>query len=75
MSEKIKLRKIGNSHGVVLPKEILDRHGLAEGDALYVIDTAEGIRLTPYDPVMERGMRAFQRTRRKYRNALRELAK
>ena len=75
MSEKIKLRRIGNSQGVVLPKEILDRYGLAEGDALYVIDTAEGIKLTPYDPVLAKGMEAFERTRRKYRNALRELAK
>ena len=75
MSEKIKLRKIGNSQGVVLPKEILERHGLAEGDVLYVIDTAEGIKLTPYDPVLAKGMEAFERTRRKYRNALRELAK
>lgn len=75
MSEKIKLRKIGNSQGVVLPKKILDRHGLAEGDVLYVIDTAEGIKLTPYDPVLAKGMEAFERTRRKYRNALRELAK
>ena len=75
MSEKLKLRRIGNSQGVVLPKEILDRHGLAEGDVLYVIDTAEGIKLTPYDPVLAKGMEAFERTRRKYRNALRELAK
>jgi putative addiction module antidote len=75
MSEKIKLRKIGNSQGVVLPKGILERHGLAEGDTLYVMDTAEGIKLTPYDPVFAKGMEAFARTRRKYRNALRELAK
>jgi putative addiction module antidote len=73
--EKIKVRRIGNSQGVVLPKEILDRHGVAEGDVLYVIDTAEGIKLTPYDPVLAKGMKAFARTRRKYRNALRELAK
>ncbi|HEY7608224.1 MAG TPA: AbrB/MazE/SpoVT family DNA-binding domain-containing protein [Alphaproteobacteria bacterium] len=75
MSEKIKLRKIGNSQGVVLPKEILERHGLAEGDTLYIVDTAEGIKLTPYDPVLAKGMEAFARTRRKYRNALRQLAK
>ena len=75
MSGKLKLRKIGNSYGVVLPKDVIDRFSLAEGDALYVVDSAEGIKLTPYDPVMEAGMKAFQRTRRKYRNALRELAK
>ena len=75
MSEKLKLRKIGNSYGVVLPKEIVDRFGLAEGDALYLVDSAEGIKLSPYDPVFDAGMKAFQRTRRKYRNALRQLAK
>jgi putative addiction module antidote len=75
MSNKIKLRKIGNSQGVVLPKDVLDRHGLAEGDTLYIVETADGIRLTPYDPVFAKGMEAFARTRRKFRNALRELAK
>jgi len=75
MSEKIKLRKIGNSHGVVLPKEILDRHGLAEGDALYVIDTAEGIRLTPNDPDFEAVLESNRDYMKRHRNALHELSK
>ncbi len=73
--DSIKIRKIGNSQGVVLPKEMLDRLGLAEGDVLYVSDSAEGIKLSPYDPNLAGAMKAFERGRKKYRNALRELAK
>lgn len=75
MSEKIKLRKIGNSQGVVLPKEILDRHGLAEGDVLYVIDTAEGIKLTPNDPDFEAVLESNRDYMKRHRNALHELSK
>lgn len=75
MSSSTKIRKIGNSHGVVLPKELLERHGFAEGDTVFVIETADGIKLTGFDPVFAKGLEAFARTRRKYRNALRELAK
>jgi hypothetical protein len=48
---------------------------LREGDELHVVTDAEGARLTPYDPRFEASMKAFERTRRKYRNALHELAK
>ncbi|MGH7006314.1 MAG: AbrB/MazE/SpoVT family DNA-binding domain-containing protein [Alphaproteobacteria bacterium] len=75
MSEKLKLRKIGNSQGVVLPKEILDRHGLAEGDTLYVIDTAEGIKLTPNDPDFEAVLESNRDYMKRHRNALHELSK
>jgi len=75
MSEKIKLRKIGNSQGVVLPKEILDRHGLAAGDVLYVIDTAEGIKLTPNDPDFEAVLESNRDYMKRHRNALHELSK
>lgn len=70
----VKLRKVGNSLGVTLPKEILAQLNLSEGDDLFIIPTPDGIRITPYDPEFEAAMAAFERTRRKYRNALRELA-
>ena len=75
MTEKIKLRKIGNSRGVVLPKEILDRHGVAEGDVLYVIDSADGIRLVPYDPDFEAVLESNRDYMKRHRNALHELSK
>jgi len=75
MTEKIKLRKIGNSQGVVLPKQILDRHGVAEGDVLYVIDSADGIRLVPYDPDFEAVLESNRDYMKRHRNALHELSK
>ncbi|MCU7893114.1 MAG: AbrB/MazE/SpoVT family DNA-binding domain-containing protein [Candidatus Thiodiazotropha sp. (ex Ustalcina ferruginea)] len=71
----LKLRKIGSSIGVILPKEMLERLHLREGDKLYADESRNGVQLSPYDPEFEAAMEAFSRTRRKYRNALRELAK
>ncbi|WP_405232510.1 AbrB/MazE/SpoVT family DNA-binding domain-containing protein [Lentisalinibacter salinarum] len=75
MAANIKLRKIGNSLGVILPREELDRLHLSEGDALTITRTEDGVELSPYDPEFEMKLKAFEKTRRKYRNALRELAK
>jgi putative addiction module antidote len=71
----LKLRKIGSSIGVILPKEMLERLNLREGDKLYADENRNGVQLSPYDPEFEAAMEAFSRTRRKYRNALHELAK
>ena len=75
MSSTIKLRKIGNSVGLILPKEIADRLHVSAGDVLHVIVDGDGARLTPYDPKFDIAMEAFGRTRRKFRNALHQLAK
>lgn len=72
---KLKLRKIGNSLGVTLPKEVLEKFKLAEGDSLFLIETQEGIQLTPYDPEFEKAMAIYREGSIKYRNALKELAK
>ena len=71
----LKARKIGNSVGVILPREVLEKYHIQEGDTLFGNEAAEGVYLTPYDPDFEAAMKAFERTRRKYRNAFRELAK
>ena len=71
----LKLRKIGSSVGVILPKELLEQLHLQEGDQLFADANQEGLQLTPYDPEFDQAMKAFDRTRRKYRNALHELAK
>ena len=71
----LKLRKIGSSVGVILPKEMLEALHLSEGDQVFADTTQDGLQLTPYDPEFEAAMEAFGRTRKKYRNALHQLAK
>jgi len=71
----LKITAIGNSLGVVLPKEALARLKVSRGDALYVTETPDGFRLTPYDPAFEEQMTAARRVMKKRRAALRELAK
>lgn len=75
MAAKMKVRKIGNSLGLILPKEVADQLHVGEDDTVhYVVDT-EGLHLTPFDPDFDDALEAFEHTRRKYRNALRTLAK
>jgi putative addiction module antidote len=75
MAAVLKIRQIGNSAGVLLPKDELDRLHLEVGDELAVTRSANGIELSPYDGDFARRVRAFERSRRKFRNAYRELAK
>lgn len=72
---KIKVTTVGNSVGIVLPKEVLGRLKIEKGDTLTLIETPNGVELTPYDPEFEADMEAARKVMRKYRNALRELAK
>lgn len=69
------IRKIGNSEGIIIPKEILDRLGLKAGDRLDVEETDGGIRLTPEPADLAEQMEAAREGMKKYRIALRELAK
>jgi putative addiction module antidote len=71
----LKLTQIGNSVGVVLPKDMLSRLKLEKGDTVFVTDTADGIRLTPYDPDFETQMAVARGIMKKRRDVLRELAK
>jgi len=73
--QKLKLRKVGGSVGVILPKEVLDNLRLSDGDEVFIEANQTGINLSPLDPDFEATMDAFERTRKKYRNAFRELAK
>lgn len=74
MTRKVKLTPIGNSTGVVLPKEILDRLHVSRGDELCIVETADGITLTPYDPELAQQMEVAERIMRRRRNLLRKLA-
>lgn len=71
----IKVRSVGNSLGVVLPKELIARLRVTKGDRLFVQETVGGIQLTPYDPELERQMEIAQRVMREDRDALRALSK
>jgi putative addiction module antidote len=72
---KLKVRRIGNSCGVTLPKEMLQRLNVAEGDSLTMTEIPGGYRMTGADETFEAAMKAYERTRKRYRNTLRELAK
>lgn len=75
MAAKLKIRKIGNSVGLILPKEVVEQLRVAEDDTVHYVVDADGLHVTPFDPDFDAAMEAFERTRRKYRNALRALAK
>lgn len=73
---KIKVRHIGNSLGVVLPKEVLTKLNVNDGDMLYLIESPDGsMRISPFDPAFEEQMKAAREGMGKFRNTLRELAK
>lgn len=73
---ELKLRKIGNSVGVVLPKEALARLNANDGEALYLTETTDGgFRITATNPEFAHKMKVAERLSRRYRHALKELAK
>jgi putative addiction module antidote len=72
---ELKLTAIGNSVGVILPRDMLARLGLGKGDTLHAIETPDGLRLTTSDPDFEAEMEVARQQMKKWRNVLRELAK
>ena len=71
---KIKITTVGNSAGVILPKELLARLRLGKGDALYATELPDGIKLTPYDPELAGQMEVAEKVMRKRRTLLRKFA-
>jgi putative addiction module antidote len=73
---ELKVRKFGNSLGVVLPKEAINRLHTGDGELLFLIEAADGgYRLTPYDPAFEKKMAKAEDIIGRYRNTLHVLAK
>jgi putative addiction module antidote len=70
----LKITTVGNSAGIVLPKEILQRLRVDKGDTLYVVETPNGIELTPYDPEFASQMEVAERVMRQDRDVLKKLA-
>ena len=73
---ELKVRKVGNSLGVVLPKEVINRLHTGDGEPLFLIEAPDGsYRLSSHDPEFERKMAKAEEIIGRYRNTLRELAK
>ena len=71
----IKITTVGNSVGVILPRDLLAKLRVAKGDTLYVTETPDGIALTPYQPDFDTQMETAESIMRENRDALRKLAR
>jgi putative addiction module antidote len=71
---EITVRKVGNSLGLILSGEVTKKLGVSEGDTLFLTDSVEGFRLTPYDPAFKAQMETAEGVMKRYRNALHELS-
>jgi putative addiction module antidote len=72
----LQIRKIGNSLGFILPKDLLARLDLKEGDKMHIVEqTGTSVRLSPYEPAFAKAMAVAKTGMKTYRNALAELAK
>ena len=74
MTTKLKIITIGNSTGIILPKEILEKLRVSKGDTLFAIETSRGIELTPFNPEVAEQMKFAEQVMREDRDALRKLA-
>lgn len=72
---KTAVRRVGNSLGITLPKTIVDTYCLHEGDELHLIETEDGVMLTPFSPGFAQWAKVYEKTHKRYRNTLRALAK
>ena len=73
--QELKLRKVGTSTGTIIPKEMLARLRVEQGDSLYAVETPQGYLLTPYDPSIEEQLKAGQDFMKEYRETFKALAK
>lgn len=71
----LKLTRIGNSLGLILPKQVLARLKLARGDEIFITEAPDGYRITPHNPAFEAQMKAARKIMKRRRAVLRELAK
>ena len=74
MATVVKVTTIGNSVGIVLPKEVLNRLHVEKGDVLYITDAPDGVRLSPYNDAFAQKVEAFEQVMRENRDVLKKLA-
>ena len=72
---KVKITTVGNSMGILLPKEALNKMKASKGDTLYLVENQDGYTLTPYQQDFESQIEATEDIMKRYKNTLRELAK
>lgn len=75
MSATVRVRKVGNSLGILLTKDVIEVLGVAEGDQLFAVRTPDGVRLTPFDPDFATAIESSRDYMRRHRDAMHELAK
>lgn len=75
MVSTLKIRRIGNSYGLIMSRELLEQLGVGEGDQLFVVRTPEGLQLTPYDPDFAKVVESSRDYLRRHRDAFHELSK
>ena len=71
---KLKVTTVGNSTGVILPKELLEKLRISKGDSLYVTETPQGVELSPYNPEFATQMEIAESIMREDRDVLKKLA-
>jgi putative addiction module antidote len=71
----LKLTQIGNSIGVILPREVLGRLKLEKGESVFLMETPDGYVITPYDPSLDEQIQAGREFMREYRDTFHQLAK
>lgn len=71
----LKITQIGNSLGVILPKDVVARLKAEKGDTLYLVPTEDGYELTPYNQEFAEQVEAAEVVAKQYKNTLRQLAK
>ena len=74
MATAVKITTIGNSVGIVLPKEVLNRLHVEKGDIVYITDSPEGVLLTPYSAGFAQKLHALEHVMRENRDVLKKLA-
>ena len=72
---KVKVTNVGNSMGILLPKEALSKMKASKGDTLYLLENKDGYTITPYQQDFEKQIEAAEIIMKRYKNTLRELAK
>ncbi len=75
MVKQITVRRVGGSVAATLPKDVAERLHIGHGDKIFLVETEQGVLLTPYDLNFDRAMQVYERGAKQYRNALHELAK
>lgn len=75
MVRTVTVRQTGTSVSATIPKEIAERLHIDAGDRVFMVETENGVLVTPYDPTIEQAMNVYSRVAKKYRGALRKLAR